>query len=152
MNYSTLALSCHCIPRISMPKKVYYLVRLLPQDQAMYVGLDHGCFTARRPCVTSSLARCLVCSADGQPQAESRTSDNGEESTYHSTMAGRIFKIIAAKSHRAYVIVKAFNVSGSRDDRYGMPTMHANPQYGYQTIPPSVSYFFSLLGLNLITC
>ena len=55
-------------------------------------------------------------------------------------MAGRIFKIVATKSHREYVIMEVFNVSGSRDGRYGMPTMHASPDHGYHIIPPSVSY------------
>ena len=78
-------------------------------------------------------------------------SDDGGELTDNLTMAGRIFKIIATKSHHEYVIIEAFNVSGSRDDRYGMPTMHVSPDYGYQTILPSVSHDFSLLGLILTT-
>ena len=60
-------------------------------------------------------------------------------------MAGRIFKIIATKSHHKYVIVETFNVSGSRDDRYGIPTMHINPDYGLQTILPTVNVYFLLL-------
>ena len=74
------------------------------------------------------------------PQAERLVADDGEESTRHPTMAGRIFKIVATKSCREYVIMEVFNVSGSRDGRYGMPTMCASPDHGYHIIPPSVSY------------
>ena len=63
-------------------------------------------------------------------------------------MAGRIFKIIATKPfpRHEYVIVEVFNVSGSKDSRYGMPTMHANHDYNYQTILPSVSRNFLQVG------
>ena len=77
-------------------------------------------------------------------QAERRVLDGGEESTHRPTMAGRIFKIIATKSpsRRTYVIMEPFNVSGSRDNRYGMPTMRVSSDSGYQIIPPSVSCRF----------
>jgi len=73
-------------------------------------------------------------------QTEELISDNGEKSTHRPTMAGRIFKIVATKSHRESVIMETFNVSESRDSRYGMPTMHASPGHGYHIISPSVSY------------
>jgi len=66
-------------------------------------------------------------------------------------MAGRIFKMIVTKSHREYVIMETFNVSESRDSRYGMPTMHASPGHGYHAIPPSVSYGSTWLHSTLIT-
>ena len=72
-------------------------------------------------------------------QTDKPVSDNGEGSPHHPTMAGRIFQIVLTESHCAYVIMEAFDVSESRDGRYGMPTMHANPDRGYQTIVPSVS-------------
>ena len=67
-------------------------------------------------------------------------------------MAGRVFKIVVTKSLPRYecVIMQVFNVSGSRDDRYGMPTMHTNPDCGYQMISPSVSCGFLQPGLMLM--
>jgi len=74
------------------------------------------------------------------PQGDRRVLDNGKESIHYPTMVGRIFKIVVTEPHREYVIMEAFNVSGARDGRYGMPTMHAGPDYTYQIIPPSVSF------------
>jgi hypothetical protein len=75
---------------------------------------------------------------------EKYISDEGVESTCYPTMAGRVFKIVVTKSLPRYecVIMQVFNVSGSRDDQYGMPTMHANPDSRYQIISPSVSCDF----------
>lgn len=84
-------------------------------------------------------------------QAERLVSDDGEESTHHPTMAGRIFRIVATKSHHEYVIMEAFSVSGSRDSRYGMPTLHANHDHKYHTILPSVSQKSLSLHPPLIT-
>ena len=79
---------------------------------------------------------------------EKHVPDDGEEPTSNPTMAGRIFKIVVTKPlpRREYAIVDVFNVSGSKDSRYGMPTMHANRDYGYQTILPSVSRNFLQVG------
>lgn len=80
-------------------------------------------------------------------------SNDGEELTHRPTMAGRIFKIVVTKSlpRHEYVIMEAFNVSESRDSRYGMPTMHAGPDYIYQTVPLSVSCDFPRRDPTLIT-
>lgn len=59
-------------------------------------------------------------------------------------MTGRIFKIVATKSCHEYVIVETFNVSVSRDSRYGMPTMQQDPDCEYQTIPPVVRHDLSV--------
>jgi len=68
-------------------------------------------------------------------------------------MVGRVFNIVATRSlpRHEYVIMETFNVSGSRDGRYGMPTLHACPDCEYQTIPPSVSCGFLRLEPTLIT-
>ena len=79
---------------------------------------------------------------DRLSRAKESTSDNGQESTHHPTMVGRIFKIVVTKSHHEYIIVEAFHVSGSRDCRYGMPTMYARDDHDYPIIQPSVSYDF----------
>lgn len=73
-------------------------------------------------------------------QGEKLVLGNGEESTHYPTMAGCILNIVVTKSHHGYMIVEAFHISGSWDSQYGMPTMHASPDYGYHVIPPSVSY------------
>lgn len=74
-----------------------------------------------------------------QLQGEKLISDDGGELTRHPTMAGRIFAIVTTKSRHNHVIVEAFSVSGSRDKRYGMPTMYTSPEHGHHTILPSVS-------------
>ena len=72
-------------------------------------------------------------------QTEKQVSDSGEESFHYRTMVGRIFTITVTKARCEHVILELFNVSESRDQRYGMPTMRASPEERYQVVPPSVS-------------
>ena len=131
---------------VSMLRSIYYSARLLSRHQGTFAGLDHGFFIAHHSYVTCfSQTHYYVLRRLQEERRES------EESSYHPTTAGRIFKIIATRFGHKYVIMEAFDVSGSRDGRYGMPTMCANPGYGYQTIPPSVSSSYLQLKLTLIT-
>jgi len=91
-------------------------------------------------CKSSCFFKVTVLDAHGLSQAEELIPDNGEGLAHHPTMTGRIFRIVVTKSHHKYVIIEAFDVSGSRDSRYGMPTMYASPDCGYHIISSSVSY------------
>ncbi|KAF9786365.1 hypothetical protein BJ322DRAFT_1099898 [Thelephora terrestris] len=72
------------------------------------------------------------------------TQENGEEPIYRHTMVGRILKIAVTKTRREYVIMEDFNILESRDHRYGMPTMQANPEQRYQVVPPAnISFLFN---------
>lgn len=102
-------------------------------------------------CAPPYFLKIVVLGAHRLSQAENRISDDGKELFHRRTMVGRVFNIIVTKSlpRHEYVIMEAFNVSGSRDSRYGMPTMCANPNCGYQIILPSVSRSFLQLGSML---
>ena len=94
-------------------------------------------------CVLFCFFIVVVLYSHRRSQAENCILEDGEEMVHHPTMAGRIFRIVTTQSHCKYVVIESFNVSGSRDSRYGMPTMHAGPGYAYQMIPPSVRFDFS---------
>ena len=149
MIYSTPAPSHYHAPMVLMPTSVYYSARMSLQNRKMFAGPGHGYFTGHHLWIVSIVSQSHY--TDGWLQAERRVSDNGEESIYHRTLVGRIFTIVVTKARCKYVIVQLFNISESRDHRYGMPTMHASPDERYQVVPPSVSCISLFIGCHYLS-
>ena len=138
MNSSTPMLSHHRALTTSMPTSAYYLARLSSQHQEMFAASDHGFSIPRH--LYFILLSFRSRRTHRLSQAEACVSNSGEESTHRCTMAGRIFNIAVTNTRHEYVIIEVFDVSESRDIRYGMPAMRASSNHGYHTVLPSVSH------------
>jgi hypothetical protein len=123
---------------VSLLTSVCQLERVLLRHQKTSAGLGHGYFITHHMHAVPIFSQ-RHC-AHRYLQAENHVTENGEEPIYRHTMVGRILKIAVTKTRREYVIMEDFNILESRDHRYGMPTMQANPEQRYQVVPPAVSH------------